>query len=181
MKSAHSPVRKRRQLEDVILFTAAGTRFAISAAGVEEIRSLEGLSPFTLGIAHSRFAKVTHTLLRKIASRNGGDGEAQLVFAVDFDIHLGVLPTHHSRVLILRDMPVALLVQGIERMTQIATVISLPLAFRGQERNWYRGLAVIDQHVIPVIEPSSFLNRAEIAVLQDGYKNSQKLVQEVSA
>ena len=177
MRNARAPIRKHRQMEDVILFKAAGTRFAIPAAVVEEIRGLDGLAPFAMGIAHSRFAKVTHTLSREVIARDRAAARTALYFVVDVDIHVGALPTRHSRVLVLRDLPVALLVEGIERMTQIARVIALPLAFHGEERKWYRGLAVLEEKVVPVIDPTSFLNCGEIAVLQAGYRNSQMLAQ----
>jgi chemotaxis signal transduction protein len=63
--------------------------------------------------------------------------------------------------LILRQLRVAVLVDRIERMVDVAAIHALPLAFAGDERRWYRGLTYIDDHVIPVIQPSGFLTTDE--------------------
>jgi len=52
-------------------------------------------------------------------------------------------------------------VDRIERMVDVAAIHALPLAFAGEERRWYRGLTYIDDHVIPVIQPSGFLTTDE--------------------
>jgi hypothetical protein len=44
-------------------------------------------------------------------------------------------------------------------------VYALPRAFIGDERRWYRGLAYVEDHVIPVIEPTGFLTREEFQAL----------------
>ena len=66
----------------------------------------------------------------------------------------------------LPDSLVALMVDGIDRMMQISAVITMPHAFSGEERKWYRGLAVMEGKVVPVINPDSFLSKGEIAVLE---------------
>ena len=38
----------------------------------------------------------------------------------------------------------------------------LPRAFSGEERAWYRGLAYLDDRVIPVIQPGGFLDARRI-------------------
>jgi hypothetical protein len=60
---------------------------------------------------------------------------------------------------------VAVLVDKIERMAEINSVHALPRAFIGDERRWYRGLAYLEDHVIPVIEPTGFLTREEFVAL----------------
>jgi len=42
---------------------------------------------------------------------------------------------------------------------------ALPGAFCHEERRWYRGLTVLDQNVIPVVNPFGFLTTEEISVL----------------
>jgi hypothetical protein len=39
---------------------------------------------------------------------------------------------------------------------------ALPNAFCHEERLWYRGLTVLEQNVIPVVNPSGFLNADEL-------------------
>jgi chemotaxis signal transduction protein len=77
--------------------------------------------------------------------------------------------------LVLRDHPVALLADSIDRMMQVSGIHAVPHAFHGAERNWYRGLAVMAGKVIPMLEPSSFLGREELELL------ATKKVQAVSA
>jgi len=49
----------------------------------------------------------------------------------------------------------------IDRMAEIAAVYPLPRGFTGDERRWYRGLAYLDDSVIPVVEPTGFLTPEE--------------------
>jgi hypothetical protein len=57
-------------------------------------------------------------------------------------------------------------------MAEIPAVHALPHAFAGEERRWYRGLAYLDDHVIPVIEPTGFLRRDEFQLLDRASKES---------
>jgi len=150
---------KKAQMEDVILFTVAETRFAIAANAVDEIRNMDGLLPHKSGFDH-RLAKVKFTLVREKKDRE------KMYFVVDANTHFRGSASKPSRVLVMRNFPVALMVDGIDRMMQISAVISMPQAFTGEERNWYRGLAVMDGKVVPVINPESFLTKGEIAVLE---------------
>jgi hypothetical protein len=56
-------------------------------------------------------------------------------------------------------------VDRIERMAEIAAIHALPRAFAGEERRWYRGLTYLEDHVIPVIQPSGFLTTDEFRSL----------------
>ena len=58
-----------------------------------------------------------------------------------------------------------MLVDSIERMVEIGAVHNLPKAFEGAEKHWYRGLAYLDDCVIPVINPAGFLTKEEFARL----------------
>jgi hypothetical protein len=60
---------------------------------------------------------------------------------------------------------VALLIDGIEKMTTMTHLQALPGAFCHEERGWYRGLTVLDQNVIPVVNPGGFLTTEEIFTL----------------
>jgi chemotaxis signal transduction protein len=51
-------------------------------------------------------------------------------------------------------------------MTELPSVYDLPLAFSGEERRWYRGLAQLDDHVIPVVDPRGFLTAEEFRRLE---------------
>ena len=138
----------------VILFTIGEQLFAIDAASVNEIQSLQGLQP--LGSQPRQFGKVRHTVTR----------EGRRYWVVDGNVHLGMMPTHSTRVLLLDHTPVALKVDAIVRMTEIARVLPLPQAFTGEERNWYKGLALIDGAVVPLLNPDSLLSHYDMAALE---------------
>jgi chemotaxis signal transduction protein len=150
-----SPIRKGAR-ENVILFTVAGFKFAIAAASVSEIRSSEGLKRFSAERGHRAANNVDHTLER--------DGVT--FFVVNAARHFGLTPSKPDRVLLLRHTAAALLVDSTDRMTEISVLRSLPLAFTGEERNWYRGLAIVNGEVLPVVNPGAFLTRGEAAVLR---------------
>ena len=68
--------------------------------------------------------------------------------------------------LLLRNSCVAVTVDSIDRMAEITQLHSLPYAFRGEERSWYRGVAVIGEKVVPVMNPAAFLNSEELAIVE---------------
>ena len=144
--------------EDVIVFLVGGFRFAISAGAVKEIRSMEGLQPFTLGGISAQIAKLRYTLERGGAT----------YFVVDAAQHFQLLPAQPSRVLILRNSPAAVLVDSMDRIMEISALHALPRAFTQEERGWYRGLAVVNGAVVPVVNHNAFLNKAELEILRAG-------------
>jgi chemotaxis signal transduction protein len=155
------PVRTNRKTvehEDVILFSVCGTTLAIRAGAVDEIRNLDGLTPFRASFA-ANLKKVTHTLVREKK-----DPE-KTYFVVAGAAHFGLGSPSMSRVMVLRTGTAAVAVDAIDRMTQIALVHALPKAFSGQEREWYRGLAVCDGRVIPVVREEAFLSKGQLAML----------------
>lgn len=157
--------------ENVILFTVAGARFAIAAGSVSEIRNMDGLQRFVPGgITHRAVAKVPYTL-----QREGGT-----FFVVNAAHHFGLALSKPSRVLVLRHNAAALLVDSTDRMMEISLLHSLPMAFRGEERSWYRGLAILNGEVLPVVNPAAFLSRGEVAVLRASIM-SQAAAQGVAA
>jgi chemotaxis signal transduction protein len=140
----------------VIVFTVGGFRFAIAANAVSEIRGLEDLRRFSLGTSYLRAAQVDFTV-----ERNG-----TIYFVVDAARHFRLPPSKPTRVLILRQTAAAIQVDSTDRMMEISVLHALPQAFRGDERNWYRGLAVMDGDVVPVVNHDAFLSKAEMAVLK---------------
>ena len=153
--------KKKVAVEDVIIFHVGEMRFAIAAQDVEEIRGVEGLVARQFGI-DPRIAKVKATLTRPSAS---GD---RTYYVVDSAKHFGVPSAAPTRLLIMRGHPVAVLADSVDRMMQVSDLHALPYAFQGAERRWYRGLAVMDGKVIPMLEPGSFLFADELQLLTNG-------------
>ena len=157
MKLGKLESRKPRvsRSEAVIVFAVGGTTFAIAAAAVEEIRGPQGLRPLVCDAAHGSLAKVGHTLERA----------GKTFFVVDAAFHFHAPRVQPSRLLMLRNSTVAVAVESIDRMAEIQRLSPLPAAFRGDERRWYRGLALIAGEVVPVVDPEMFLTRAEQMVV----------------
>jgi chemotaxis signal transduction protein len=152
--------RRARHSETIILFSVAHQTFAISAESVQEIRSTDSLAGAASEIEQPAIGKVRHTIER--AHRT--------YYIVNACAHFGLPITRPTLVLILRQLRVAVLVDKIERMAEISAVHALPRAFDGEERRWYRGLAYVDDHVIPVIQPAGFLTREEFQLLDRATK-----------
>jgi chemotaxis signal transduction protein len=149
-----APSRPRLR-EMVILFSVADQTFAIAADSVQEIRSTDSLAGAANEIADPELQKVRHTLERL----------HRIYYVVNAGVHFGLPVTRPGLVLILREHRVAVLVDRIERMTEIPTVHPLPRMFTGDERRWYRGLAYVDDAVVPLIQPSGYLTDEELAWL----------------
>ncbi len=151
-------VAKKQHSEDVILFDVGEMRFAIAARDVDEIRNMESMTARHFG-TDPCIAKVKSTI-----SRTKGSAE-QTFYVVNSALHYRLAQAAPTRLLILRDHPVALLADSIDRMMQVSTVLAVPQAFQGAERKWYRGLAVMNGKVIPMVDPASFLGREELDLL----------------
>lgn len=147
---------RREAREAVIVFAVNGCRFAIAAAAVGEIRGTEGLRAFDLETRALRVTRPDFMLER------GG----RSYFVIDAGRFFHLAPAVPGRVLILRPGSAALLVESTDRMMEISVLHALPRAFCREERTWYRGLAVLDGEVLPVVNPAAFLSRAEQAVLK---------------
>lgn len=158
MRSSRTTRKPPITREDVILFSVDKMTFAIAAGVVDEIRNLDGLSPFRASFA-ANLLKVKHTLVRAKKDKD------KTYFVVDAAKHFQLDHQCSGRVMVLRTGASAVMVDAIDRMTQIATVHPLPLAFTGKERDWYRGIAVHDGRAIPVVREESFLSKAEAASL----------------
>ncbi len=147
--------RRARHSEQVILFSAGARTFAIAADAVQEIRSTDSLAGAAIEMEQADVPKVRHLVERS----------RRTYFVVNACAHFGVRVTRPTLVLILRQVRVAVLVDSIERMVEVGAVHNLPKAFQGAEKNWYRGLAYLDDTVIPVINPTGFLTADEFARL----------------
>jgi hypothetical protein len=147
--------RPSSRRETVILFFVARQMFAIAADSVQEIRSTDSLSGAANEMEQSVVPKVRHTIERN----------RRTYFVVNAGTHFNLPATRPALVLILRELRVAVLVDRIERMAEIPPVYALPQAFSGPERRWYRGLAYVDDVVIPVIQPAGFLTLEEFQQL----------------
>jgi chemotaxis signal transduction protein len=152
--------RRARQTETVVLFVVANQMFAISADSVQEIRSTDSLAGAANEIENPGLPKVRHTIKRG----------RRTFYVVNAGMHFGLPVTRPALVLILRQFRAALLVDRIDRMADISGVHPLPLAFSGDERRWYRGLAYLDDVIIPVIEPTGFLTPEEFQRLDRASK-----------
>jgi chemotaxis signal transduction protein len=152
--------------EDVIMFTVGGFRLAVAAGAVREIRGMEGLHPFTLGGISEQIGKLAYTL-----ERNGAT-----YFVVDAAKHFQLPPSAPSRVLVLRNSSTGVLVDSTDRIMEITVLHALPQAFMHEERNWYRGLAIVNGAVVPVVNPGAFLSKGELAILRTGLERVQGVV-----
>jgi chemotaxis signal transduction protein len=152
--------------EDVIVFTVGGYRFAIAAAAVKEIRGLENLHEFSLGGISGQIAKLKHTLER--------DGKTY--FVVDAACHFQLPESRPTRVMVLRNTHAGVLVDSTDRIMEISALLALPQAFRHEERAWYRGLAVLNGAVVPVVNHNAFLDRAELEILRAGLERVRGVV-----
>ena len=155
-------VRSTKRGEAMILFGVGAYVFGVSAAAVDEIRSADALKPFT-PLPRMRVPTVRYTLLR--------DGKT--FFVVDANLHFGMKASPVTRVLLLRHSPVALAVGQTHRMTEIAALYSLPHAFTGKEREWYRGLALMGEDLVPVVSPAALLDEMQLEQLRMAYSTER--------
>jgi len=123
----------------VILFTAGGVRFAVAADEVQEVRGGD-----------------ERTTIRKLK------GPELIDFALQVGLGEGIL----ERLLVLKPGDCALAVTDVERMASIPKVVSLPGLFRGIERQWYRGLLLLENEVVPLVRTEYWRKAAAAATLQ---------------
>ena len=141
--------------EHVILFRIGQQMFAISANAVQEIRSTDNLAASAAEIPSPELRKVRHIITRG----------HRTIYVVHGATLFGLPNAPASLVFMLRGVRAALLVEAVESMTKISRIIALPQAFCGQERAWYRGLAVLGDTVVPVLDPDGLLTADELARL----------------
>ena len=152
----HDPRRgPPRPPAQMILFEISRQAFAIAAEAVKEIRSTDSLAGAAVEFENLGIPKVRHVVERG----------RRAYYVVNGCEHFHLPVTRPSLALVLRQFRVALLVDSVERIAEIPAVYSLPLAFSGEERAWYRGLAYLDDRITPVIQPSGFLSREQLEYL----------------
>ncbi|HEV2182236.1 MAG TPA: chemotaxis protein CheW [Candidatus Acidoferrales bacterium] len=156
VSSGFQPPRQRARTEEIILFAVAGYTFAIAASAIEEIRSTDGFSSATAEITLKEIPKVRHRLRR----------ERKWYYVVNASVHFDLPVSRPTLILVLRHSCVAALVDRIDRMETISRLMAIPRSFSGPERVWYRGLTLIDNNVVPVLNPDGFLTRDELAQLR---------------
>ena len=148
--------RDTRPREQVAVFSIGQCSFVISAASIQEIRSTDSLGGTVVELDRPALRKVRHTVER--------DGRSYYVVSGYEHFHLPL--SRPTTVLILRNAPVAVLVDRIEEMAEMRVLLTLPHSFRGEERIWYRGLTVLNRKVLPVANPQGFLTAGELQQLE---------------
>jgi chemotaxis signal transduction protein len=143
---------RTRHTEAAILFAVGPYKFAISASEVDEIRDMHGLTLVSLKNAPLAVRKIRFMLRR----------ERKSYHVVDASMHFRLKASDPSRVMVLRGGLVALTADSIDRMTEITAIASLPRAFQGEETKWFRGVAVIGNAVVPVVNSKTVLTNPEV-------------------
>ena len=149
--------RDARRREQVAVFSIADNSFVISAASIQEIRNTDSLGGTVVDLDRPVLRKVRHIVER----------DARSYYVVSGYEHFHLPPSRPTTVLILRDAPVAVLVDRIEVMAEMRVLLALPQSFRGEERTWYRGLTVLDRKVLPVANPLGFLTTRELQQIEE--------------
>jgi len=116
----------------VILFTAGGMRFAVEANEVEEIRDRDD-----------------RAAIRKLKEPE----------SIDFAQHVGLGAGKLERFVVLKPGECSLGVTDVERMASLPRMVPLPRVFLGAERQWYRGLLLLENEVIPLVRTEYWRKR----------------------
>jgi chemotaxis signal transduction protein len=75
---------------------------------------------------------------------------------VSADHILGVRSAVLQQLLVLAHRGVAVGIERIENVTELHEMVALPRAFHGPERRWYRGLALVEGKILPVVNAAAF-------------------------
>jgi chemotaxis signal transduction protein len=143
---------RARRAEAAILFAVGQYKFAIAASEVDEIRDMSGVTLAGLSDGPKTARKIRYLLLR----------DRRTYHVVDASMHFHLPLSEATRILVLRGGLVALTADSIDRMTDISGIAPLPRAFLGEETKWFRGIALIDNAVVPVINSRTVLSNAEV-------------------
>jgi hypothetical protein len=149
--------RDARPKEQVVMFSIAEYSFVISASSVQEIRSTDSLGGNVVELDRPVLQKVRHIVER----------DSRSYYVVSGYEHFHLPLSRPTSVLILRNVPVAVLVDRIEQMAEMRVLLGLPRSFCGEERIWYRGLTVLGRKVVPVADPRGFLTTEELRRLEE--------------
>ena len=133
-----NPPHSRRG-EPVVIFRLGSHRFVIASAEVEEVRDLH-----------------QGDLPPAIEARGNG-GQLPVIAA---DRIFGVQSAKLEQLLVLKVRRVAVAIGRIEGMAELREIVELPRGFHGQERSWYRGLGLVRQQIMPVVNAAIFVESA---------------------
>jgi len=128
-----------RRGEPVVIFRLGSQRFIIASAEVEEIRDLP---PGNLPPA--------------VATR----GNCRPIPVIAADRIFGVSSVKLEQLLVLKARRVAVAISQIEGMAELREIVALPRGFHGLERSWYRGLGLVRQQIMPVVNAAIFVESA---------------------
>ena len=140
-----------------VLFSVGAFQFVIEANLVDEIRGLQGMEPIVWTRAVENLPQVTHVLHR---------GRRRF-FIVDGGIYFQLTQARPARILLLRNADIGILVDGVDRMVEFGAVYRLPRAFGGAERSWYLGVTFLQEKVVPVVNPASFITKEDLMLLRE--------------
>ena len=70
---------------------------------------------------------------------------------IDFALQIGLGAGILDHFVVLKPGECSLGVTEVERMTSLPKVVPLPGLFRGAERQWYRGLLLLENDVVPLV------------------------------
>lgn len=141
--------------EQIILFRISDQLFAVSSSSVQEVRSADSLPGGACEISAPGIHKVSRFMRRS----------DKTLFLVNGAAHFGLPASEGMLIFVLRKTRTALLIDSIEKMTEMTRLQALPLSFCHEEQQWYRGLTALDQTVVPVIRPEGFLSTEDLALL----------------
>jgi chemotaxis signal transduction protein len=156
MQNSVSAATNHRATEQVVVFSIGEFTFAISAAAVQEVRNTDSLGGMVMDLEHVIVNKVRHMIER----------DSRSYFVVSGYDHFHLPQSRPTTLLILSKFPTAVLVDRIEEMAEMRTIVTLPRSFKGEERVWYRGLTILEGKVVPVIDPKGFLTTNELRALE---------------
>jgi chemotaxis signal transduction protein len=151
-----STAGNHRATEQVVVFSIGKFTFAISAAAVQEVRNTDSLGGMVMDLEHVIVNKVRHMIER----------DSRSYFVVSGYDHFHLPQSRPTTLLILSKFPAAILVDRIEEMAEMRTIVALPRSFHGEERIWYRGLTILDGKVVPVVDQKGFLTTEELHKLE---------------
>jgi len=156
MPNSVSLPNNNRATEQVVVFSIGEYTFAISAAAVQEIRNTDSLGGMVMVLESVIVPKVRHVIER----------DSRSYYVVSGFDHFHLPASRPTTILILAKAPTAILVDRIEEMAEMRTIVTLPRSFHGKERAWYRGLTILEGKVVPVVDPKGFLTVDELQSLR---------------
>jgi chemotaxis signal transduction protein len=164
-----SAPNNHRATEQVVVFSIGEFTFAISAAAVQEVRNTDSLGGMVMDLESVVVNKVRHIIER----------DSRSYYVVSGYDHFHLPQSRPTTLLILSKFPTAILVDRIEEMAEMRTIVALPRSFKGEERIWYRGLTILEGKVVPVVDPKGFLTANELRKLEQQTAEQHETVDSV--